>query len=130
MTMQRWDWQEEESWPAPLDVLESPEKVTLHAVAPSVNPDNLQVTIVNRLLSSDGESEQESEETDGDYQLRERQFGSVYRNVRLLDSVNANKAETKKAKRLHVQVKGSKEANPQMVEGRSEAERKGGQRAA
>ncbi len=169
MTMQRWDpfrslrrleergnqswpWAEqEESWTAPLDVIESPEKITVHASVPGVNPDKLQVTIENGLLNIRGENEQAREEKEGEYLLRERQYGVVYRSVRLPDSVNADraetkyengvltvtfpKAETKMAKRLKINV-GEAKGSPEQMDGRgegerrSETERKAGPRAA
>jgi HSP20 family protein len=145
MTLQRWDpfndlrrmqetmnhlWrgfgagtpegQEMETWAVPLDVVQQEDNFIIHASMPGVNPDNIDVSIEDNVLTIRGHSAHEAEHQEGNYLMRERRSGSFYRALRLPDMVDTDqahpsyehgiltitipKAEFKKAKQLKVSV--------------------------
>lgn len=108
------------SWYIPLDAVEDGDDLLVRASVPGVNPEDIEVTIEDGILSIKGETKEEHETKEGEYLMRERRSGSFHRSVRLPDTVDAEKAETgyangvltiklpkveaKKAKRLEVTV--------------------------
>ena len=114
--------QEMETWAVPLDVVQQGDNVVIRASMPGVNPDNIDVSIEDNVLTIRGESAHESEHKEGNYLMRERRSGSFYRALRLPDTVDTDqahpsyehgvltitipKAESKKAKQLKVSVGG------------------------
>ena len=108
------------SWYIPLDAVEEGDDLLVRASVPGVNPEDIEVTIEDGILSIKGETKDEHEVKNGEYLMRERRSGSFHRSVRLPDTVDADKAETgyengvltiklpkveaKKAKRLEVAV--------------------------
>jgi HSP20 family protein len=147
MTLQRWDpfnelrrmqetmnhlWrgfgasttegQEMETWAVPLDVVQQGDNFVIHASLPGINPDNIDVSIEDNVLTIRGQSAHESEHKEGSYLMQERRSGSFYRALRLPETVDTDqahpfyehgvltitipKAESKKAKQLKVSVDG------------------------
>ena len=147
MTLQRWDpfnelrrmqetmnhlWrgfgtstteaQEMETWAVPLDVVQQGDNFIIRASIPGVNPDNIDVSIEDNVLTIRGHSAHEAEHKEGNYLMRERRSGSFYRALRLPDTVDTDqaqphyehgvltitipKAESKKARHLKVSVNG------------------------
>jgi HSP20 family protein len=145
MTLQRWDpfnelrrmqetmnhlWrgfgagtpegQEMETWAVPLDVLQQGDNFVIRASMPGVNPDNIDVSTEDNVLTIRGHSAHEAEHQEGNYLMRERRSGSFYRALRLPDTVDTDqahplyehgvltitisKAEPKKTKQLKVSV--------------------------
>ena len=110
----------ENSWYIPLDAVEEGDDLMVRASVPGVNPEDIEVTIEDGILSIKGETKEAHEVKGGEYLMRERRSGSFHRSVRLPDTVDADKAETgyengvltiklpkmeaKKAKRLEVVV--------------------------
>ena len=115
MTMQRWDpfrelrrmeqrmsrlwplaWAEEgeQQWYVPMDVIEKPEKIVVKASLPGFDAGDIKVSFENGLLTLRGEMEEEREKEEGQYLLRERQYGTMFRAVRLPESVDPDQAET------------------------------------
>ena len=108
------------SWYIPLDAVEEGDDILVRASVPGVNPEDIEVTIEDGILSIKGETKEEHEVKDGGYLMRERRSGSFHRSIRLPDTVDADKAETgyqngvltiklpkveaKKAKRLEIAV--------------------------
>ncbi len=108
------------SWYIPLDAVEEGDDLLVRASVPGVNPEDIEVTIEDGILSIKGETKDEHEVKNGEYLMRERRSGAFHRSVRLPDTVDADKAETgyangvltiklpkveaKKAKRLEVAV--------------------------
>ena len=111
----------------PLDVEETDNEVVVRASIPGVNPEDVEVTIDNDVLTIEGkaeaeaEAEAEREEKEGSYLVRERRSGAYHRSIRLPDTVDAENAvssyergvlsvsfpklEAKKARHIEVQVK-------------------------
>ena len=110
-----------EAWVAPLDIIQEGDNIVLHASLPGVNPDQINVTYEDGVLTIEGRTENSFEHQEGNYLMRERHAGRFHRSVRLPDVVDVDKAETsyqsgvltvtlpkaeeKRARKLDVQVK-------------------------
>ncbi len=79
---------------APVDVYETDNEILVEAVMPGVKVDNIQISITGDILRIRGEmsSEQGEAKEDARYLLRERQYGSYSRSLRLPMEVNAKNA--------------------------------------
>ena len=107
-------------WDIAMDVVQDGDDLIVRASLPGVDPDEIQVTLEDGLLTIEGETGSESEEQKGDYLLRERRFGRFHRALRLPSSVDAERAqpayangvltitvpkqEAKKARRLQIKT--------------------------
>ena len=105
-------------WDIPLDVVQQDDDIVVRASMPGLNPDEINVTLEDGLLTIEGEMSSETEANESDYLLKERRVGRFHRSLRLPDSVDAEKArpsyenglltisvpkqEAKKARRLEV----------------------------
>lgn len=83
-----------ESWSIPLDVTRSGDDVVVKASLPGVDKDKVDVTIEDNVLSIRAEIEEESEQQEIGYLLKERRTGSFYRAVRLPDAVDSSAARS------------------------------------
>ena len=107
-----------EHWAIPLDVKEQGDNIVIHASMPGVDPDDVDVTIENDVLTIKGQTRTEKEHKEGNFLMKERRTGSFHRSLRLPDTVDTDKAhpyyengvltvtlpkaEAKKAKKLTV----------------------------
>jgi len=82
-----------EEWSPAVDVAETPEKLTVKAEIPGIEPNNLAISLVGDLLTIRGEKKSEREETKENYHLVERSHGSFCRALRLPAAVDAGKIE-------------------------------------
>ena len=80
-------------WDIAMDVIQDGDDLVVRASLPGVEPDDIQITLEDGLLTIEGETGSETEEQKGDYLLRERRFGRFHRALRLPNSVDAEKAE-------------------------------------
>ena len=80
-------------WDIAMDVVQDGDDLIVRASVPGVDPDDIQVTLEDGLLTIEGETGSETEEQKGDYLLRERRFGRFHRALRLPSSVDAENAE-------------------------------------
>ena len=103
-----------------MDVQETDDEIVVTASLPGVAPEDINVTIEDRVLSIRTESATEEESKDDNYVVRERRAGSYRRSLRLPESVDAEnvesgyehgvltitlpKREETKAKRIEVKV--------------------------
>ena len=119
---------EPDTWAIPVDVVREGEEIVVHASLPGVDPDDIEVSVEDNILTIKG-STKESGETgvpkDGDYVVKERRSGSFRRALRLPKTADADKArphydngvltvsfprlESKKVKRLKVSTRGGSE---------------------
>ncbi|MEZ4589602.1 MAG: Hsp20/alpha crystallin family protein [Chloroflexota bacterium] len=113
-------WERGSVWGFPLDVTENDDTFTVKAAVPGMNPDDLEITISDNVLTIKGETQDEEVRDDEKVHLRERRFGSFMRSISLptpveSDNVEANmdngvltlqipKAEAVKPKRIAVKV--------------------------
>ena len=125
-----------ENWAIPLDVVQQGDNFIVKASVPGVNPEDIDVSIENDVLTIRGQTKEAREHQEGNYLMRERRTGSFYRALRLPDTVDSEKAqphyehgvlsitfprlESKQARRLHITSgQGSK---GQIIEGQSAPE--------
>jgi HSP20 family protein len=85
----------DEAWGIPLDVIQDGDTVLVKASIPGVEPRDISVTFENDTLIIRGETKSESERNEGSYLMRERRYGQFYRALRLPDTVDHEKAESK-----------------------------------
>ncbi len=79
-------------WPIPLDVVSEGEDVVVRASLPGLKPEDISVTLEDRLLTIQGETSVDTEVEKSDYLLRERRVGRFSRSLRLPGSVDTDKA--------------------------------------
>ncbi|MCI0440788.1 MAG: Hsp20/alpha crystallin family protein [Chloroflexi bacterium] len=84
-----------ESWAVPLDVVQEGDNILVRASMPGIKPEDINVTLENDVLTIKGETRSETEKTEGNYLLRERRSGAFHRSLRLPDTVDTEKADTK-----------------------------------
>jgi len=122
-----------ENWAIPLDVVQQGDNFIVKASVPGVNPEDIDVSVENDVLTIRGQTKEEREHQEGNYLMRERRSGSFYRALRLPDTVDSDQAqphyehgvlsitfprlESKKARRL--QITSGQGSQGQIVEGQS-----------
>ena len=80
----------------PLDVAETEDEFIVKASLPGINPDDLDITFTDNVLTIKGETKAEEEKDEGAYHLRERRYGSFSRSISLGSHITA------KSDRSHV----------------------------
>ena len=83
-----------EAWAVPLDVVRKGDDIEVRASVPGVNPNDIQISVENDVLTIRGQTESENETAEGDFLMRERRSGSFHRALRLPDTVDVDRAET------------------------------------
>ena len=79
-------------WNIPVDVTNKGDDFTISAALPGVSPEDLEVSLDERLLTIKGKTQSEDEEVN--YFKRERRIGSFERTLRLPESLDLDKATT------------------------------------
>ena len=83
-----------EGWPLPLDVVRKGDDFTIYASLAGVEPEDVQVSIEEGVLTIKGQTKAGDEGQDADYLMRERREGAFCRALRLPDSLDIDKAHT------------------------------------
>jgi HSP20 family protein len=83
----------EENWGLALDVIENEDGYTVKASVPGINPDDLEITLEDNVLTIKGEVENNEEINQEQYHLRERRYGSFSRSVKFPVMVNSDAVE-------------------------------------
>ena len=83
-----------EGWPLPLDVVRKGDDFTIYASLAGVEPEDVQVSIEEGVLTIKGQTKADDEGQDADYLMRERREGAFCRALRLPDSLDIDKAHT------------------------------------
>jgi HSP20 family protein len=81
------------TWGLALDVVEKDDEFLVKASVPGVNPDDLEITFTDNVLTIQGETKSEEEVKDARYHLRERRFGSFSRSISLGSRIAADKIQ-------------------------------------
>lgn len=101
----------------PLDVVESEDGFIVNASVPGINPDDVEITIEEDVLSIKGEVSNESESDEETYLIRERRSGSFGRSIRFPVEVDAEAVEaTYENGVLTLNVPKVEEVKPKRVE--------------
>ena len=82
-------------WAVPLDVVEEDDKIIVRATLPGVKPEDIDVTLENDVLTINAETKVETEDRRENYLVRERRAGKFHRTLRLPDTVDSEKVDTK-----------------------------------
>jgi HSP20 family protein len=108
-------WSEE--WLPAVDVAEAPDKVTVKAEVPGLDPKEIDISLVGDVLTIKGEKKSEREEKKENYHLVERSYGSFARSIRLPAPVNADQIEAKYDKGvLTITCPKQEEVKPKAIE--------------
>lgn len=106
----------EGEWLPSIDVAETDDSVVVKAELPGVNQSDVDITIVNDVLTLKGEKKEEKEIKKENYHRVERSYGSFQRTVSLPTGVQADKAKAVyKDGILTVTVPKSEEAKPKTI---------------
>jgi HSP20 family protein len=81
------------AWSLALDVSEDADNYVVKASVPGINPDEIEITLTDNVLTIKGESKEETESKETNWHLRERRYGSFVRSVALPAPVDADKVE-------------------------------------
>jgi HSP20 family protein len=81
------------NWSVALDVVESDDEYLIKASLPGINPDELEITFSDNVLTIMGEVKEEEEVDEAQYHLRERRYGKFSRSLKLPSGIDAEKIE-------------------------------------
>lgn len=81
------------SYSLPLDVIEEDGQYIVKASVPGVNPEDVEITLTDNVLTIKGEMKQENERDEANYHVHERRSGSFMRQVALPTTVNPDQVE-------------------------------------
>lgn len=99
-----------------LDVEEDEDSFVLHVELPSVDPDEVEVSLEENVLTVAGERRFYSDKESDGFRRIERNFGRFHRSVRLPDRVDATRvAATYRDGLLTVTVPKAEEAKPRRI---------------
>ena len=88
-----WSQRADGGFPLALDVMEDDEAYVVKASIPGVEPDQVDVTLTDNVLTIKGETQTEKDTEEKNYHVHERQSGSFMRSVTLPMTVDADKVE-------------------------------------
>lgn len=112
---EQWDGGNEQSSLA-LDVSEDQDNYIVKASIPGVNPEDIDITMNNDVLTISGESKSEDEREEGQWHLRERRYGRFSRSLRLPATINSEKIEaTCENGVLKLQLPKAEETKPRRI---------------
>ena len=80
-------------WSIALDVAETEAAYLVKATVPGINPDDVEITLEDDVLSLKGEIQQDEEVEEAKYHVRERRFGAFSRRIRFPMAVNGDAVE-------------------------------------
>ena len=81
----------ERRWAIPIDLTQDGDDVVLRATIPGVDPEDIDVTIEDGVLSINAETPSDG---DASFIIRERRAGKLYRALRLPNTLDVGKAAT------------------------------------
>jgi HSP20 family protein len=88
-----WSQRNGGAWNLALDVAEDPDHYIVKASVPGINPEDIEITLTDNVLTIKGETKEEKESQETNWHVRERRYGNFMRSVTLPASVDANKVE-------------------------------------
>lgn len=86
-------WTRSTAWPSmpAVDVTDAEKAYEITAELPGIDEKNVEVKVANGVLTISGKKEQDREEKEKDYYVRERNFGSFERAFQVPDGVDTDK---------------------------------------
>lgn len=82
-----------ENFSVPLDVIEEEGQYIVKASMPGITPEDVEITLTDNVLTIKGETKRESEDTQANYHVRERQYGSFMRQIALPMQIDSEHVE-------------------------------------
>jgi HSP20 family protein len=82
-----------QGWGLAVDVAENEDGYIVKASVPGINPDELEITLEDNVLTLKGEVSADEEINEDQYHVRERRYGSFSRSVRFPVAVNGDDVE-------------------------------------
>ena len=105
-----------ENWGLALDVIENEDGYIIKASVPGINPDDLEITLEDNVLTIAGEVENNENIEKEQYHLRERRYGSFTRSVKFPVLVNSDSVEAKYDKGvLTLDIPKAEEVKPKRI---------------
>jgi len=86
-------YQTDRPWTLALDVAEKEDGFVVKASVPGINPDDLEITFSDNILTIKGEMKEDKDVEEGKYHLRERRYGLFQRSIALPVPIDADKIE-------------------------------------
>lgn len=86
-------WRTSANWGLAVDVAENDDAYIVKASVPGMNPDDLNITISDNVLTIKGEYKSDETISEERYHIRERRYGSFGRSISLPMPVNADDVE-------------------------------------
>ncbi|MFN4291639.1 MAG: Hsp20/alpha crystallin family protein [Permianibacter sp.] len=83
------------NWLPSVDVKDTGKEIVLFADLPGIDPDKIEITASNGLLTLKGQRDFSKEEDQGSYHRIERSYGSFYRQFALPDTANTDEISAK-----------------------------------
>ncbi|RME80475.1 MAG: Hsp20/alpha crystallin family protein [Caldilineae bacterium] len=80
-------------WALALDVAETEEEFVVKASLPGINPDDLEITLTDNVLTIKGEVRESKDLEEATWHLRERRYGTFQRSITLSTPVDADKID-------------------------------------
>ena len=106
----------ERIWGLDLDVVENDESFLIQASVPGIDPEQLDITLENNVLTIKGELDEEKRQEGEVYHLRERRYGRFSRSVTLPAEVDADAIEAQMENGvLTLTVPKSEESKPKRI---------------
>lgn len=100
-----------------LDVAEQDDKFVVKASVPGINPEEIEVTFTDGLLTIKGETKEDHEVKEENYHLRERHYGSFMRRIALPTNIDAEKIDaTNENGVLTLTLPKAEEVKPRRIE--------------
>jgi HSP20 family protein len=93
----RWPWSREGALAPTTDLVEHPDAFEITAELPGLSPDDVEITLTDRMLTVAGEKREESEKKEADYHLSERRYGAFRRSLRLPEGIDPDRITAKVA---------------------------------
>lgn len=93
MAENRGYWEQPTAWALALDVAEKEDAFIVRASLPGINPDDLEITLTDNVLTIKGDVQENKEFEDAQWHLRERRYGAFQRSITLPTPVNADAIE-------------------------------------
>jgi HSP20 family protein len=88
-----WPQRNGTAWNLAVDVAEDDDNFIVKASVPGINPEDIEVTLTDNVLTIKGEMREENESKETNWHLRERRYGSFMRSITLPQPVNADQVE-------------------------------------
>ncbi len=103
--------------PLALDVVEQDDKFLVKASVPGINPEDIEITFTDGVLTIKGETKEDHEVKEENYHLRERRYGSFMRRIALPTNIDADNIDaTNENGVLTLTLPKAEEVKPRRIE--------------